>query len=66
MGDKNNVKETWWGYLKAEAEKERKKRDKREKKLYRANTKAFRTPQSFGAVLSASKDVRATRDDDIV
>ena len=47
---------TWWGFIKAEAEKARKERTRREKKRYRANTKAFRTPQSFGAASSTSKD----------
>ena len=51
---------TWWGFIKAEAEKARKERVKREKKRYKANTKAFRTPQSFGAASSTSKDVGTT------
>lgn len=51
---------TWWGFIKAEAEKERKERTRREKKRYRSNTKAFRTPQSFGVASSTSKDVGTT------
>jgi len=39
---------TWWGFIKAEAEKERKERTRREKKRHKANTKAFWSPQSFG------------------
>ena len=43
-------KETWYSFLRDEAQKERKKRERRERKQYRANTKAFRTPQTFGPV----------------
>jgi len=44
------MKETWYSFLRDEAQKERKKREKRERRKYRANTKAFRTPQTFGPV----------------
>ncbi len=42
------MKETWYSFLRDEAEKERKAREKKQRKSLRANTKAFRTPQSFG------------------
>lgn len=41
-------KETWYSFLRDDAEKERIKREKRERKKYRVNTKAFRAPQTFG------------------
>lgn len=49
-------KETWRSFLRDEAEKERKKRERRERKKYRANTKAFRTAQSFGPVEAGNKE----------
>ena len=47
------MNETWKDFLRADAEKKRKERKKRERRKYRANTKAFRTPQSFGPAMSS-------------
>ena len=44
------MKETWYSYLRDEAEKKRQSQKKKEKRKNRVNTKAFRTAQSFGPV----------------
>jgi len=49
------MKETWYSYLRDEAEKDRKQRERRKKKKERINTKAFWGKQTFGPAVSANK-----------
>ena len=42
------MKETWYSYLRDEAEKNRKQRERRKRKKERINTKAFWGKQTFG------------------
>lgn len=49
------MKDTWYSYLRDEAEKKRQSQKKKEKRKNRVNTKAFRTAQSFGEVPQKSR-----------
>jgi hypothetical protein len=50
------MKETWYSYLRDEAEKKRQSQKKKEKRKNRVNTKAFRTAQSFGPADKGNED----------